>query len=165
MVLVIFLLIANSVTMVVFWMDHNRKGPGPKGELKDFLVKELNMDTAQQARFELLKKEHRQAVDSLRDNVKLAKDHLFDLVKDPSATDSVKQVAAAEVSKITEKIDLLTLDHFQKLRALCRPDQQSHFDELLHQMTNMLGAPKPPGPPPPPGGRPEHPDGPPPPGN
>ncbi len=166
-ILVIVLLIANTATLFAFWVSRAKHDLPPKGELKDFLVKELNMDSAQQKQFLILREEHRHRVDSLRNEVKQAKEKLFDLAKDPSATDSIKQNAAAEVSKITEKIDLFTLDHFQKVRALCRPDQQKHFDELLHQMTSMLGAPPPPkhpgGPPPPMDGRPEHPDGPPPP--
>ena len=166
MVLVIFLLIANAATLVVFWMDRMKPGPGPKGEVKDFLAKELKMDSLQQQKFEVLREEHHHAVDSLRTEVRQAKDRLFDLVKDNTATDSLKLATAEEVSRITEKIDLITLDHFQKLRAICTPEQQTKFDELLHEVVNRLGAPPAPKGPPPGGpGRPEGPEGPPPPNN
>ena len=166
MALVILLLVANTATLVIFWIDRAKHGPGPKGEVKDFLVKELKMDSVQQEKFEVLREEHHHAVDSLRAEVRQAKDHLFDLVKDNTATDSLKLATAEEVSRITEKIDLITLDHFQKLRAICTPEQQIKFDELLHEVVNRLGAPPAPKGPPPGGlGRPEGPDGPPPPSN
>lgn len=161
--LLVLLLIANAATLIIFWVDRSKHGPAPKVEVKDFLVNQLRMDTQQQEQFEGLRKEHHEAVDSLRNKVREAKDHLFDLVKESNVTDSMKMAAAADVSRITEKIDLITLDHFQKLRAICRPDQQKRFDEILHEMTHMLGSQGRPGPPGPPPGRPEGPDGPPPP--
>ncbi len=157
MVMVIVLLIANTTTLVMFWMGRPAHGPSPKEEVKDFLVKELSMDSSQQANFEILRQEHHHAVDSLRQLVKQSKDHLFTLVKDPEASDSLEHAYATQTSQITEQIDLFTLKHFQKLRAICRPDQQRRFDELLHELIERLGAPKPPDPPPPGLHRPERP--------
>lgn len=152
--LVILLLIANAATITLFWLSRAKRPPAPQGEAKDFLIKELNLDSSQQIRFADLRQEHRKAVDSLREKVKDAKDHLFDLVKDSTASDSMKQEAAAAVSRITEQIDLFTLTHFQKVRALCDPKQQKRFDEILRQVTVMMGPPRPPAPPAGPGGPP-----------
>ncbi len=141
--LVALLLIANAATIAMFWLGKTKRPPEPRRPESDFLVKELKLDSGQQAKFELLRKEHRSAVDSLRAKVKEAKDQLFDLVKDLAATDSMKQTAAAAVSVITEKIDLYTVEHFQKVRAICNPEQQKHFDEMLHQITSMMAPPPP----------------------
>jgi Spy/CpxP family protein refolding chaperone len=153
--LVILLLIANAATIAMFWIGRAKRPPAPRGEVKDFLVKELNLDSNQQIKFEQLRNEHRHAVDSLREKVKQAKDAMFELVKDPAATDSIKHTAAEAVGIITEEIDLYTVEHFQKLRAICNPEQQKRFDELLHQVTSMMA-------PPPPPKHPDHPGGPPP---
>jgi len=147
--LVVLLLLANAATITMFWLGRVKHSPPPGTEAKDFLVKELDLDSTQQIRFAALRKEHRTAVDSLREKVKEAKNHLFDLVKDTAATDAMKQDAAAAVSRITEQIDLYTVEHFQKVRAICNPAQQKRFDEILRQVTTMMAPPRPPGPPPP----------------
>ena len=142
--LVILLVIANAVSIAMFWLNKNQKPPQPKGTPNEFLVKELKLDAAQQQQLDVLVKEHRQAAELLREKVKSAKDNLFELVKQNDATDSVKQAAAAAVSKITEELDILTVNHFQKVRSLCNTDQQIKFDEIIHQVTAMIAQPRPP---------------------
>ena len=89
-----------------------------------------------------------------------SKETFFDLLKKQNVTDSTKQTAAKVVSSITEELDLLTLNHFQKVRSLCTTDQQQKFDEIIKEVTGMMGQQRPPGGPgkgngpqgPPPGG-------------
>jgi Spy/CpxP family protein refolding chaperone len=151
--LVILLLVANAASIAMFWLSRGKKPPAPKGTPQEFLVRELKLDSKQQEQFDVLRKEHRKAADQLREKIKEAKESFFDLLKQANVTDSLKQSAAKNVSTYTEELDLLTLDHFQKLRALCTAEQQKKFDEIIQQVTRMMGAPRPPpgphGPPPP----------------
>ncbi len=156
--LVALLLIANAVTIAMFWLGrHKNLPPPPPGGAKDFMVRELKLDSAQQDQLEALVKAHRQAADSIRKMIKVAKDSFFALVKQPNVSDSIKLAAARAASKLTEQLDVITLDHFQKIRALCTADQQKKFDDILLQVTTMMAPPPPPhhpggkpGPPPPP---------------
>ncbi len=169
--LVILLLVANAATITMFWLNRKPKQPPMmKGTPKEFLVKELELDTKQQQQLETLVNDHRRTAEQLREKTKEAKEQLFDLLKQPGTTDSTKQAAAKAVSVITEELDLLTLNHFQKVRELCNADQQKKFDKIINDVVRMMAQPRPPMGPgqhpqgPPPGG----PDGerpPPPPGN
>jgi hypothetical protein len=136
------LLLANAVTLVFFWIG---KPPQEmlKDSPKDFLTAALNFDERQQDQFAVLRKEHRAKTESLREKIKAAKDDMFDLIKLPGVSDSVKQVAARRVSVLTEELDLNTLDHFQKVRALCNERQQEKFDTIIHQLTRMMGNQRP----------------------
>jgi len=154
--LVILLLVANAASIAMFWLSRGKNPPAPKGTPQEFLVKELKLDAKQREQLDILRKEHRKAADQLREKIKEAKESFFDLLKQANVTDSLKQSAAKNVSTYTEELDLLTLDHFQKIRALCTAEQQKRFDEIIQQVTRMMGAPRPP-----PGGPPH--DGPPPP--
>lgn len=156
--LVALLLIANAATIVMFWLNKKPKPPQPGDRAKQFLITELKLDAAQQQELDALVKEHRKATRELRDKIKAAKDSLFALIKETNAADSAKQVAAANASQYTGQIDLLTLNHFQKVRALCRPDQQQKFDKIIKDVLRMMTPPRPPmgpgrpdGPPPPQG--------------
>ena len=143
--LVVLLLIANAATLALFWMGKAKHPPRPKGTPQEFLVKELKLDTKQQEQLDVLRKEHREAADELREKIKDAKESFFDLLKQANVTDSAKQAAAKAVSSNTEALDLMTLNHFQKLRTLCTPEQQNKFDKIIHEVASMIGQPRPPG--------------------
>ncbi len=158
--LVVLLLLANAATITMFWMGKAKHPPPPKGSPQEFLVKELKLDAKQQEQLEVLVKEHRQSAEILRGKTREAKEFFFDLLKQQNVTDSAKQTAAKAVSSITEELDLLTLNHFQKVRSLCTTEQQQKFDEIIKEVTGMIGQQRPSGgpgkdpngPPPPAGG-------------
>lgn len=152
--LVIILVLANIATITMFWLNRPKHPADmPGGRPKDFLVKELKLDAKQQEQLEVLVKEHRAAAEALRLKIKDGKESFFELLKQPGVSDSAKQAAAKAISAHTEELDLLTFNHFQKIRALCNADQQKKFDSILQQVTNMIAQPRPPGGPggPPPG--------------
>ncbi|MBL0131345.1 MAG: periplasmic heavy metal sensor [Chitinophagaceae bacterium] len=144
-VLVVLLLIANAATLALFWMGKAKHPPQPKGTPQEFLVKELKLDVQQQEQLDVLRKEHREAADQLREKIKEAKEAFFDLLKQTNVTDSAKQAAAKAISSNTEALDLMTLSHFQKLRSLCTPEQQNKFDEIIHEVASRISQPRPPG--------------------
>lgn len=160
--LVVILLIANAATLSFLWMGRpSARQPG--GGARDFLIKELQLSSSQQQEYQKLIVEHRENAEILRSKIRTAKEGLFDLIKEPATPDSTKQKLVKEVSIYSEELELLTLHHFEKVRALCTPEQQKKFDSILHQVASMMGNPKPPmgpegnrppGPPngPPPGG-------------
>jgi protein CpxP len=144
--LVFLLLVANAATIATFWLNRAKHPPPPKGTPSDFLVKELGFDNKQQELFFKLVKEHQEAAGQIRKKIKESKDAFFDLLKQPGLADSVKKKAAEAVSRNTEQLDLLTLDHFQKVRALCNSRQQEKFDSIIHEVTSMMARPQPIGP-------------------
>lgn len=158
--LLIVLLAANAVTIALFWLNKPKPATGPKGSPAEFLVKELSLDARQQEQLKVLVTEHRKNAEELRMKIRTAKESFFDLLKQSQVADSTKTQAAKAVSVITEQLDLLTLNHFQQVRALCTPEQQKKFDGIIHEVTAMIGQPAPPMHPSGPGG-----ERPPPPGN
>jgi len=155
--LVLLLLVANAATITMFWLGRAKVPPRRNGKPQEFLVKELNLDSLQQSTFELLRREHKDSAEILRAQVKQEKESFFALLKQSNVTDSMKTAAAKRVSVITEKLDLLTLNHFQQVRAICKPEQQKKFDEIINQVIEMIGHPGQPGRPN--GNRPQQPGG------
>lgn len=153
--LVVLLLAANVVTIAFFWLNKKEQAVQHKGTPADFLIKELALDAKQQEQLQVLVKEHRRAAEQLRRKTRDAKEAFFELLGQQNITDSTKQAAAKMASASMVELDLLTLDHFQKVRALCRPDQQKKFDEIIQEVVRMMAQPRPPMGPmgPPPGGQ------------
>jgi Spy/CpxP family protein refolding chaperone len=137
------LLLANAVTLVIFWLDRPRPDHGPRGGA-GFLEQQLNFNEQQKLQFEELVKEHRAMAQEIRPKIRAAKDAMFDLVKQPGVSDSMKQEAAAKASEYIRQLDLATVDHFQKIRAICNPEQQKKFDQILRQLTMTIGNQRPP---------------------
>lgn len=152
--LVILLLAINAVTLGLFWFG---KPGGPKGKPQDFLIEKLQFNEKQKESFLLLAQQHRDKTEQLREQIKIKKDKLFELAKVDKLEDSTIRNAANEVGILIEELDMFTLEHFRQIRTLCDPTQKEIFDNIIKEMTAMMGAPRPPGP--------LHPDGPPPPGN
>jgi len=142
--LVVLLMIANAGIIAMFWIEKSTQPMPRKGAPKDFLVKELKLDAKQQEQLEILVKEHQQAAKELRQKIRTEKETFFNLLKQANVSDSVKQAAARNISIQTEALDIITLNHFKKIRALCNTTQQKKFDEILLEITAMIGQPRPP---------------------
>ncbi len=143
--LVVLLLLANAITITLFWMGKARHPQQPNGTPQEFLVQQLKLDSKQQEQLQVLVKEHQQSAALLRKKIRESKEAFFDLLHQPVITDSVKQAAANTASKNTEALDLLTFNHFKKIRLLCTAEQQKKFDQIIREVTNMIIQPRPPG--------------------
>lgn len=154
--LVIILIVANIASIAIFWTkDFKPATMQQRATPAEFLIKELQLTEVQKQQFETLKKEHQEAAGTLRKEVKDAKEELFDMLKTGSVPDTVKQAAVRKISMHTEELDLVTFNHFEKVRAICNPTQQKRFDEIIKEVTKMIGQQ---GPPKPGGGRPPQPE-------
>jgi Spy/CpxP family protein refolding chaperone len=173
--LVVLLLLANTATLVGYWAlrfrDH-RASTQPHVQPSQYLIESLGMDKVQQEKYLALVKEHQDASHALRNEIRTSKEKLFQLLNKSETPDSLVEQAAGEAGRSMQALDLLTFRHFREVRKICTPRQQETFDQVIHEMLEMMspgGRPGPPGKPgtPPPGRPPgrEHgpmPDGPPP---
>lgn len=143
--LIVILILANIASIAMFWIGKPpKKNMQQKGSPAAFLIKELNLNAQQQLQLETLRKEHVQSIDPLRNEVKNAKEAFFDLLQTEKTPDSIKETAVKKISELTEKIDLITFNHFEKVRAICDIEQQKKFDEIIKDVVKMMGPQGPP---------------------
>jgi periplasmic protein CpxP/Spy len=140
--LVILLLTGNTASIAIFWLGKNKQSVAIKGTPKEFLVKELQLNSRQQEELELLMIRHREETPELRKEIRQAKKDFFDLLKQQNIADSNLQAAAKNVSLSIEQLDLFTFAHFKKIRELCTPEQQDKFDRIIQQVTTMMPPPQ-----------------------
>jgi protein CpxP len=145
----------NIATLSAFWIIRDKRdGPPPaiRGGVADFLVKELELDSAQKNQLEQLVEQHRRDMRGMRKGDRDAKDSFFALLKEPDIDDDKLANAAAGISMREGMRDMHTFRHFQKVRALCNEVQKRKFDAIIQEVLRM-SAPPPGGP----GGREGHP--------
>ncbi len=141
MALLLLLLLANIVTICVFWLG---KPPHPtmaREQPSAYIIRELSFDDKQKTTYLQLVKQHQQQAEDLRQQVKTAKDNFFKLLQQPNLSDSEKINAAKNISLITTQLDLITFDHFKKVRALCNAAQQKKFDNIIGNVMHLIGGP------------------------
>lgn len=133
-VIIIILLLINLGTLGFIWTSRPH-GPMPPprngGDVFDFLNHELAFSPEQKNQFKDLREEHRKNIEHLREAGRVLHDSFFDLLQDSVAdASSVNQMADSLVANQRE-IELLTFEHFQKVRNLCNPSQQQAFDQII----------------------------------
>ena len=154
-VITLLLLTANIVTLGYLWTHNSatiKKPPlnSPVGPVFEFLTKELQLDSAQQQAYKILREEHQAGQRPLQDSIRKEKDALFELLKMQSPPDVLVQTQAAKAAAAEQQLDLFTFKHFQKLRAICTLTQQKKFDEIIQDvLRRMAPAKRQQGPPPP----------------
>jgi Spy/CpxP family protein refolding chaperone len=132
----IILMLINSITLVIFWAGKINKAPIPKS----IMAKELQLDKQQQKQLYVLIDEHRKESMILRNKIRVAKKEMFDLAKNPVVNENEKRLAVGKTGKSIADLDMLTLNHFQKIRSICNEPQKKLFDELLKKMAMTIGA-------------------------
>ena len=134
------LIIANIATLAFFWIGHfkNQRDNSPK----EFLAKKLNFNESQKNHYFDLAKAHNENAKLIRDQIKLNKDNFFQLLQSDTVNDSSRNNAALQVSLSIQSLDILTFEHFKKVRALCTKEQKPDFDELIQKMVNSVNNPQ-----------------------
>jgi Spy/CpxP family protein refolding chaperone len=155
-ILVIALLLLNFGTLAFMWLHKpppppprememmrenlppdNKDGAGPGG----FLIHELGLNESQQKDFAKLRDEHQAGMKSVHETIKKNKDEFIKLM---GSSDSVKASQFADnIAAGQKQIEMITFDHFKKVRALCDESQKKKFDEIIVEAMKMMGAPMP----------------------
>ncbi|MFM1929758.1 MAG: hypothetical protein RL387_1086 [Bacteroidota bacterium] len=134
--LIALLVVANITTLAFFWIGHFKKQK--ENSPKEFLSKNLNFSKSQKNAYFILAKEHNESAKIIREQIKNDKESLFQLLKSDTINDSVRNDKALKVSMSIQALDILTFEHFRKVRAICTEEQKPKFDELMQKMVNAV---------------------------
>ncbi len=154
-IVIVALLLLNLGTLSYLWMGRSgtQNGPHPpRQDVFSFLCRELQLDEQQVRKYEELRDEHHQGIEKIQHRGNQLREHFFDLLNvSPVDSNAVKQVADS-IAATQKQIELITFYHFQKVRAILKPEQQKRFDEVIQDALRMMAPGGPPqgGPPPPP---------------
>lgn len=156
------LITANIAVLAILFIHrggHEGRNGGPEqhGSMFEYLTNELQLTKLQQDAYDSLRNEHHAAATKLQDSIRAAKDALFNLLQQANTGEDMVTAASNKAAALNAQLDVLTFHHFQKLRAICTPEQQKKFDSVIQEAIRGMGRQQ--GPPP---GGPGGPGGPPP---
>jgi periplasmic protein CpxP/Spy len=137
------ILIALNITLIVFLLMHPPMGrPGDdreRGNPGNFIIEKLKFTDAQQKEFNKLKEAHHDSIEILQAEGKKLRKSFFQDLKSDSA--SHKYAIAAEIAENQKQIELLTYNHFEKVKKLCTPEQKEIFNSIIMEVVDRLGKP------------------------
>ncbi len=144
--LVVILLLSNIGLLFYFMMIRQpgkrpQGGPPPRGDFSvvEYMKKEVGFNEEQTKSFEQLHNQNRDSLKAIGDSIRSAKNNLYKLLQQPQKpSDSVVNAALSAVSRQQAKLELTMFQHFQKVRALCTPEQQVKLDTMVTRMNNRF---------------------------
>ncbi|MBO9634748.1 MAG: hypothetical protein J7578_16660 [Chitinophagaceae bacterium] len=145
--LVVILLITNILTLSFYWAK-NRPGKGAPAisavdrekRMGQFMVNELSLSPAQETVYWKLRDTLVTQQKPVLDSIRSAKKRFFDLLKMPQGPqyDSLLTQRGEDISTLQRQLDLITIHHFEKVRALCTQDQLVKFDTVIAEIVNRM---------------------------
>ncbi|MBL1214368.1 MAG: hypothetical protein HND52_13505 [Ignavibacteriae bacterium] len=168
---IVILVILNLATITLLWLgkpkhedlrESSKKG-NQEVRIKQMLKKELDFSDEQAEQFLELRKNHREKTISLEDELVQLKKEMFNEAMYNNNMNISDSLLSLTLEK-QKQLEIITFQHFQKVKQICTPEQQEKLFKLMHRLLGPKhkGGPPPDGPrrefddtmPPPPG---EHP--------
>jgi hypothetical protein len=153
---VLLLVILNIATLGTLWWQAARRPdippPGRFGP-REIMEEKLHLSNGQKARFEGLRSEYQQASGHVVADLVASRRGLYSALRsgDTSAAPIVQEIE--RIGTLQKNLDLLTIRHFQAVRALCDDGQRVEFDRLMRDVFERASGGVPPAPGPPAEGR------------
>lgn len=138
---IVVLVIINIVALLLLWLGKPKhaikQGPENGGNeivrIQEMLKKELGFSNEQAEKFIELRENHHEKSIELNDELMLVKRKMFEeaMYGDKSIiSDSLLNLSLDKQGQL----ELLTFQHFLKLKQMCTPEQQKKLFEMVHQL-------------------------------
>lgn len=135
---IIAALLISNIAMLVIWYkwSHNdhwqqRGGDMSRSPMAIFLESKVGFSKQQLTEFEQLRKDHRQMLKPMFEDLKNTKAGFFKLVTVPNLSDSLLQTESMKIAVKQQGLDIQTIKNFRQLRDLCTDQQRPIYDSLM----------------------------------
>jgi periplasmic protein CpxP/Spy len=129
-ILILGLLLVNLGVLI--WMSFFKNGPPPPNQISPMIIeRELGFEGAQKQVFEKIKTQHFNEVGPLRDSIRILKREAQQMLRQTPLDTATLHEKINQLSQKIAQNEWLTLKHFGEIRAMCQPEQQRIFDEVL----------------------------------
>lgn len=143
--LAIGILVVLNIAVLSFIFFHKPLQSPPHG-LRAFdrlVIQTLELDEAQQQQFDEMKREHHEAIMQLDKDMKAPVEAYFSLLLTKDTSSVKKEELEQQMATIYKEKLRITYRHFEQLKAICRPEQQQHFDKLIPELMQVMQPPPP----------------------
>jgi protein CpxP len=140
LVILVVVLVLTNLGMLWYFTSNGKSSKEEKLSKNDrqvaFMVKELSLDSTQKAAYIALRAKRDSALNPLNEDLREAKLKLMSLLKEGNVSDSLMTAATTEIAAKQQPIEMEFYKHFQRVRALCNPQQEAKYDSMLVRFVN-----------------------------
>lgn len=145
--LVVILLVTNIFTLSFYWLKDKPAKGAPTANAADrekrmgqFMVNELKLSPDQETIYWKLRDTLVTQQKPVLDSIRAAKKRFFDLLKMQQGPqyDSLLTQRGEDIAKLQRQLDLITIHHFERVRAICTQDQLVKFDTVIAEIVNRM---------------------------
>lgn len=153
---VVLLAICNIALLLTIWLKPSHADQSRPETPRDFVIRNLAFSDEQVAKYDVMVREHQQAMRELRDKANEYRTALFSNLRNVQQANRTTDSLTDLVTGVQKQIETVTYNHFAQVRAICTDTQKPKFDDIIGDVIRkMNGRPHHPphdghGPPPPP---------------
>ncbi|QEC40312.1 hypothetical protein [Pseudobacter ginsenosidimutans] len=145
--LVVILLGTNILTLSFYWLKErpakaavSSSAADKEKKMGQFMVNELKLSPEQETVYWKLRDTLIAQQKPVLDSIRASKKRFFDLMKitQEPQYDSLLSVRGQDVTVLQRQLDLITIHHFEKVRALCTEEQLVKFDTVIAEIVNRM---------------------------
>lgn len=141
-IVIVALLLLNTAVIGYLWLRPPAHPPygGPEGphRVDAMIIDRLRLDEAQQRQFEELKHEHHGHMLDIQKQAGELHNHLFTLLQAEPVDTAARNSILTQLQANYLQKELVTFDHFKKLRGILRPEQKPDFDNFVEELGRRL---------------------------
>ena len=143
--IIVILLLVNIAMVVSFGMKGPQKReserPRRPNPVALTLKEKVGFSAQQMQQIEQLKKEHREKMHQLFEDIRKAKIAFYQNVNRPEIADTTIERLASNIGKKQQEIDLQAFKNFREIRSLCTPEQLPKYDSLMPKVIQNMWFP------------------------
>lgn len=134
---VVVLLLLNIGTIGFLFFQNSHRPPYPV-RMEKLIPESLGFDNAQVEKFDALRNEHHSQMIVLDEQNKQAMVSYLSLLKADSVKFAEKDSLEKIISGIQQQRAAVTIAHFEKLKAVCTPEQKEKFNVLIPELIRVM---------------------------
>ncbi|GAB3222618.1 Spy/CpxP family protein refolding chaperone [Spirosoma arcticum] len=137
---IVLLLILNVAT--IGWVIRKTdtvRGSRPNSE--QFLAKRLALTPEQMTQYQQSHRQMRRQSKRYEDSLRTLRSTLFSRIKEPAVSDEAVNQLLEQIARQNGQITRLRFRHWQQVRALCTPKQQTRFDQVISRIERGINNP------------------------
>jgi Spy/CpxP family protein refolding chaperone len=143
-IVIVALMLLNTAVIGYLWLrppGGMHDGPPHDGPPDRMIIERLQLDEAQQKQFEELKHEHHSYILGIQREAGALHNSLFTLLQAEQLDTAARDSIITRLEAGYRRKELVTFDHFKKLRTILRPDQKAAFDDFVAELGRRLMEP------------------------
>ena len=135
-ILIISLLLVSNFVLLYFVLQKPSRGFDPDRP-KNIIIEKLHFDENQTNAYQKLIEKHRKDIKENNDKILMLKKELYSNLKLNNSTEEMDSITT-QIGIIQKQIEEIHYNHFLEIKALCKPEQLTYFDDLSEELIEVF---------------------------